>query len=338
MKKIIIFLFFLAVLNPLCAQPVFRDNIFNDNVKTVQLFPENNFFGEAVIFLDNEIPLILKFDEIESDYRSYSYTFIHCDANWKQSDLAPNEYLEGYSEAYIVDYKFSKNTKIPFVNYSLQIPNDDIRIRYSGNYILLVYPENDLENPIFTKRFYVIEPSCTIAGNIVAASNPEQRNSAQEINFKINISQTNSRFPSREITTQIQQNGRFDNQILDLKPLSIKDDILDFNLQKGNIFKGLNTFRFFDFSSLSYNSEYVYSIDRSRNIDYIELILSKFRANTFYKNEPSQFGKFFIDTKEYSDKDSEGEYALVHFLLASENPIPDSDIYILGWIIKLKIN
>lgn len=329
-KHIFILVFFSVFLANAQGQTVFSDHIFVENIKTVQLYPENNPLSEAIIFLNEQQALILKFDELDSDYREFAYTLIHCDAKWQQSDLSPNEYLDGYTEAYIQDYQFSQNTKVPFVHYSIAIPNYDIQIRYSGNYILKVYPEGKPENPIFTKKLYVVDPLCTIGGSVVASSNPESRNTAQEISFKVNISALNSRFPSREITTQIQQNGRYDNQINQLEPLSIQDGILDFDLQKENIFLGLNTFRFFDFSSLTYNSEYVYSINKTGNIDEVELLLAKKRINTPYKNEPTQFGKFYIDTKDYSNSDSEAEYALVHFLLSSENPYPDGDIYLVG--------
>lgn len=323
------------------GQTVFSDHIFNENIKTLQLYPKNNPLGEALIFLNEQQPLILKFDDLDNDYRDFAYTLIHCDAKWQQSDLSPNEYLNGYTEAYIQDYQFSQNTKIPFVHYSIQIPNDDIQIRYSGNYILKVYPEGEADKPIFTKRFYVVNPLCLIGGKVVASSNPETRNKAQEISFKVNISALNSRFPSREITTQVQQNGRYDNQIQNLEPLSILDGILDFDLQKENIFPGLNTFRFFDFSSLTYNSEYVYSINRTGNVDEVELLLAKKRAHTPYKNEPTQFGKFYIESKTYSDPDSEAEYALVHFLLSSKTPFVDRDVYLLGgfdlWETKHKL-
>lgn len=329
-KYIFILVFFSVFLVNAQGQTVFSDYIFAENIKTVQLYPENNPLSEAIIFLNEQQALILKFDELDSDYREFAYTLIHCDAKWQQSDLSPNEYLDGYTEAYIQDYQFSQNTKVPFVHYSIAIPNYDIQIRYSGNYILKVYPEGKPENPIFTKKLYVVDPLCTIGGSVVASSNPESRNTAQEISFKVNISALNSRFPSREIITQIQQNGRYDNQINQLEPLSIQDEILDFDLQKENIFRGLNTFRFFDFSSLTYNSEYVYSINKTGNIDEVELLLAQKRINTPYKNEPTQFGKFYIDTKDYSNSDSEAEYALVHFLLSSENPYPDGDIYLVG--------
>lgn len=341
MRQILVFISLFSLQLNTSGQTTFFDRIFTENIKTVELYPETNRLGDPVLFLNEEIPLILKFDELDSDYRNYAYTLIHCDAQWKASDLSPNEYLNGYTEAYIKDYQFSKNTKVPFIHYTLQIPNNDIQIRYSGNYILKVYPDGEVEKPILTKKFYVVNPLCTIGGNIIASNNPQIRNSAQEISFKVNINALNSQFPSREITTQIQQNGRYDNQINKLDPLAINDGILDFDLQKGNVFPGLNTFRFFDFSSLDYNSEYVYTINRNGNIDEIELLLSEFRSNKPYKNEPTQFGKFFVETKNYNDADTESEYALVRFLLASEKPIPNAGIYLLGsfdlWSLSQKL-
>ena len=341
-RKISGFVFLFSFLINIQGQTVFTDHIFGENIKTVELFPEDNRLGEPILFLNKINPLILKFDELDSDYQHYAYTLIHCDAQWQMSDLSPNEYLDGYTEAYIEDYQFSQNTKVPYIHYSLQIPNNNIQIRLSGNYILKIYAENDAEIPIITKKFYVVNPLCSIGGSIIASSNPEVRKQIQEISFKVNISALNSRFPSREIITQIQQNGRYDNQINQLEPLSIKDGILDFDLQKENVFLGLNTFRFFDFSNLSYNSEYVYAINRTGNIDEIELLLSKSRANKPYKNEPTQFGKFYIETKNYKEVDTEGEYALIHFLFSSENPISNGELYLLGsfdlWSMSQKLN
>ncbi len=338
---LILFVLFSFSIN-IQGQSVFSDQILNSNIKTVELFPENERLGEPVIFLNEQNQLTLAFDELDSDYRLFAYTLIHCDAQWRISELSPNEYLQGYIEDYIEDYTFSINTKVPYIHYSLQIPNDAIQFRYSGNYILKIYPENDEENPIITKKLYVVDPLCTIGGEIIAPSNPELLKSAQEIYFKVNISGLNSYFPSREISTQIQQNGRYDNQINQLEPLSIKDGILDFNLQKGNIFPGLNTFRFFDFSSLDYNSEYVYAINKEGSVDEIELLLSKSRANKTYKNEPTQFGKFFIETKDYQNTDIESEYAMVHFLYYSESPFLNGDVYLLGgfdlWSLSHKLN
>jgi len=328
--KTILVLFFSCFCALGSGQNNYTDNIFNENIKTVEFYPVGDRMGEPVLFLNEESKLILSFDDLDSDYKNFAFTLIHCDAFWNPSDIFQNEYLEGYTESFIEDYSYSKNTKIPYIHYWMQIPNRNIQITKSGNYIVKIYQNGDSDNPVITKRFYVVDPLCTIGGKVIAASNPEKRDTDQEINFKVNIANLNSRFPSREIITQIQQNGRTDNQINKLQPLAINDGILDFNLQRENVFPGLNTFRFFDFSSLSYNSEYVYSIDRTHSIDEVELILSKPRKNSPYKNEPTQFGKFLIDTKSYNDEDTESEYALVKFLLSTSEPNIDSDIFITG--------
>jgi len=342
MKSILAFVFLFFFTIKINGQTVYSDKIFSENIKTVELYPIGNRLGEPVLFLNETGSLQLTFDELDSEYINYAYTLLHCDSKWRLSDIFQNEYLDGYTEAYIDDFRFSKNTKIPYIHYSLQIPNRNIQIWKSGNYILKIYPEGKSENPIITKKFYVVDQQCSIGGNIIAASKPEIRKQAQEVNFKVNISNLKSRFPSREITTQVQQNGRTDNQISKLEPLSNIDGILDFNLQKDNVFEGLNTFRFFDFSNLSYNSEYVYSINRTKNIDEIELMLSKFRINTPYKNEPTQFGKFYIDTKSYDDAEIEAEYALVNFFLVADEPIADADVYLVGgfdlWSKSQKLN
>jgi len=181
LKYIFSFIFFSILILTIHGQTVFSDQILKETIKTVELYPENNPMGESVLFLNEQNLLVLKFDEIDSDYIAYAYTLVHCDAQWEMSDLLPNEYIEGYTEAFIVDYQFSNNTKVPFVHYSLKIPNNDIQFRYSGNYVLLVYPEGEPDIPVFSKKFYVVDQLCTIGGDILAPSNPEIRHQGQEI-------------------------------------------------------------------------------------------------------------------------------------------------------------
>lgn len=329
MKQRIIIGFLVLLVQQIYGQTVYSNKVYNPNIKSIEFYPDGDPLGEAVLFLNEDIPLILAFDDLADDYKDFTYTFIHCDANWNKSELMPNEYLDGYTEDYVVDYAFSQNTKVPYVHYSIEIPNENIQFRFSGNYIVKVYPNEDSDHPIFTKRFYVVDPQCSIGGNVIAPSNPELKHSAQEVNFKVNISMLNSLFPSREIQVQLQQNGRTDNVISNMQPLSILDGKMDFNLQKDNVFPGLNNFRIFDISSLAYNTEYVYHINRSGDVDDVELILSKSRARSPYSNNPSQYGKFYINTKDYSDASTEAEYALVHFLFSSPTPLMD-ELVLLG--------
>ena len=91
--------------------------------------------------------LILKFDEHSRDPKNFHYTLVHCDAGWNPSRLATSEYMQGFSDNPVNDYAFSINTTIPFVNYRLALPNDDVRILVSGNYLLKIWEDNKKEKP-----------------------------------------------------------------------------------------------------------------------------------------------------------------------------------------------
>ena len=76
---------------------------------------------------------------LSEDVKDYSYTVIHCDANWNESYIQQNEYLSGFPDNPISDYAMSFNTTVKFVNYQLSIPNEDCSPKYSGNYALVVF-------------------------------------------------------------------------------------------------------------------------------------------------------------------------------------------------------
>jgi hypothetical protein len=96
-----------------------------------------------VIQLNSEESLTLSFDDLDADYKYYGYTVIHCNANWEESDLKQNEYIDGYYDDEIWDYATSLNTTRKYTNYLIELPTDNLRIKKSGNYILRVYVDKN---------------------------------------------------------------------------------------------------------------------------------------------------------------------------------------------------
>lgn len=326
-----IFLALLIVNQNLFAQQPIWDEYFSDNVETVQIYPINDPLGDPFLILgDMDSKLILSFDLFGTEYLQLEYTLIHCDADWIPSDLLPNEYLEGYTEAYIEDYQYSINTKQAYIHYKESFPNTDIQLIKSGNYILKVYPEDKPEEPLFVKRIMVIDPKVTIGGKVNRTSDPSIRKTHQEVDFQVNITNLQSMFPSREIRVFLRQNSRWDNMKKDLQPLQISNGILDFNLDKENVFKGLNTFRYFDFSSQKYNSEYIDRIDVSGEIDKIYLLPDQIRRNQEYIDNPDLHGVYYIDSKDWGNSSIEAEYSDVYFSLFYDVPLLDGDVYVIG--------
>lgn len=328
--KIILFSVFFFTIHCQAQKPIWEE-YFNDNIETVMVYPPGDPLGDAFLVLgDPSSKLLLSFDLFGLEYITFEYTLIHCDADWIPSDLLPNEYIEGYTEDYISDYEYSINTKQPYIHYQLEFPNSNMKIMKSGNYILKVYPEDDDTKPAFVKRIMVIDNVVSIAGKVKRASNPERRKLDQEIDFNVNISSLGSQFPSKELRIFIRQNGRWDNMIKDLQPLSISNGVMDFDLQKGNIFEGLNTFRYFDFSSQNYNSEYVYQIDKSGEIDVVYLLYDQPRRFQEYIDNPNFNGVYYIETKDWDNSRIEAEYSDIHFTFLYDVPLLDGDVYVVG--------
>ncbi len=156
MKKIIIFIIIVFHFSLLQAQSGYyekrylrnEDFVYQPNIRTVLLYKMGFEMSEPIIELNSDDKLVLSFDDLSEDYVRYEYTVIHCDADWNNSDLMPNEYLETFTDDYINDFEYSINTMQDYVHYSLTLPNDVIRMKLSGNYLLKVYPAGRLMPPL----------------------------------------------------------------------------------------------------------------------------------------------------------------------------------------------
>ena len=73
---------------------VYNNHIYQSQIHTVLLHPYGFELGEPILDLQKTDTLILSFDELDTDYKNYYYTLIHCNADWTPSDLLESEYLE----------------------------------------------------------------------------------------------------------------------------------------------------------------------------------------------------------------------------------------------------
>ncbi len=65
-----------------------------------------------------------------------------------------------------------------YTNYRLSFPTDYMKLLKSGNYILKVYKDEDLDsNVVLTRRFMVTDQKLTINGEVV----PPVKNRRQEL-------------------------------------------------------------------------------------------------------------------------------------------------------------
>ena len=306
---------------------------FYEYPKSVKLENTANELLDPIIKLNSSEKLTLSFDIIDNESNSYAYTFIHCNVNWEYSDIIQPEYLDGFFDNYIDDYRYSFNTVNPYVHYECSFPNENVNFKKSGNYIVLVY---DVEKniPIITKRFMIYEEILNIRINVKKATLAKDMAEKQEIDFyieghkKLNIIQ-----PNTELKIIIQKNDDWNELITNCKPSFINNNTLEYDYQEEILFFGGNEYRDFDIKSLRYYGKNIKSIEQKKiqgsNLYTVELMEDEIEFSEEYEFKYDLNGKYILSVAENRNKDSEGEYALVKFFLKSRK-IENKNIYIYG--------
>ncbi|MBK6964026.1 MAG: DUF5103 domain-containing protein [Bacteroidales bacterium] len=309
----------------------FTDYVYAENITSVLLHRLGWELSPPIILYGTEERLVLSFDDLNRDYTSWQYTVVHCDADWNPTDLWKNEYIVGFTDAYIQEYKYSYNTLQPFINYSLILPNRDLSFTLSGNYILMVYPDGEADKPIITRRFMVVEPGVTVRGEVKQATPIDLRFTHHEVRFSLFTTNYYIAEPYRDLKVVLRQNGRWDNAIWNLKPLMLRGDELDYQYTDGsNVFEAGNEFRYFDTKSMRYQSERVINLENRTDGFHVELMPDKSRATSPYITYGDINGMRTIETEDADDATIEAEYVWVDFFLPYPEQITGGGVYIMG--------
>ncbi|MBS4012877.1 MAG: DUF5103 domain-containing protein [Bacteroidetes bacterium] len=308
----------------------YGDFVYNNNIKTILFYKKGFELSPPLIRYNSNESLILKFDDLDGDYKNYFYTIIHCNSDWQPSQLRNSEYIDGFFDDQITDYQFSINTLIDYTHYTLEFPNKNIRPKVSGNFILKVYLNNDPDQIVLTRKFQVFEQLISIEGSVKKATLVSKRDEMQEINFTINSTGYRISNPYQDLKVTIKQNGRTDNIIWDLKPKLVLGDKLVYEYEEKNLFDGGNEFRRFDIRSLRFTTERVSDISATHSHYEVFLFKDQRRSSRRYTTDDDINGRFYIKTTDAQDSGIEADYAWVHFSLKYQIPEQNGNFYIVG--------
>ena len=313
---------------------VFEDKTYDKNINTVRIHKFNDQLSNPIIFLNLKDSLRLSFDDFNDKYRKMYYRIIHCDSEWKKTDINETEYLKGFSVNEIYDNENSFNTKVKYRNYFLKIPNREIEITKSGNYIIQIEDDNKI---LLEKKFYVAENKVNVKGNVSKVKLIEHRNTKQKINVDIDLMNLKVSDPFSEIKLVIKKNNSNIEKIENLKPLFIKDRTLIYDYENESNFWGGNQFRYFNSSSIRYLS------DRIDNIIVDSIITFVIKEDwprqlENYVIYPDINGNFYIDCETCWNSDIESEYVDVKFKLNYREKISYGSVYLIGNFTNWNIN
>ncbi|MES2691045.1 MAG: type IX secretion system plug protein domain-containing protein [Bacteroidota bacterium] len=328
MIKTSVFLLSLLLSFSSFCQLVYDNQEYDKNVRTVYLVKKGTDDRYPIVSLNSTQQLELSFDMLGNKNEYFQYTIVHCNAQWQPTGLNQNEYIRGLTFDNVNDFKFSTNTYVKYVHYSIALPNENIKPMIAGNYLIKIYRNFDEEDLVLTRRMMVLNSTTTITGTVKPASLAQFRYTKQEIGFSVNYKGFTMPDPFQDVNVVIMQNFRWDNAIRGLKPLFIRDNTLDYNYFDQNLFPGGNEFRFFDIRSLRQFSPNV----KTKTLDSVYHAYLQFeesRGSKQYFQYIDFNGKRVIDNKDGQNPAIDGDYANITFYLLNLSQL-DQDVYVFG--------
>lgn len=319
-------LLFSAAVN---GQQTYRTEASGNIVKTLQVRVSGDVFSDPIIPLNGEEQVEISFDVLNQGYQYYSYSIIHCDANWQQSSLSPVEYMNGFSGLPVEDYTSSMATTTHYTNYRLLLPNNEVQLKLSGNYAVVIRSDDDPGRVLATACFSVAEPLANISATITGNTDLDTNHSHQQIGFSIHHPQLHIAYPQNDLKVKVYQNNREDNMVTNLSPVSISGNQIVYDHIRELIFEAGNEYRRFEFLSHAYNGIRVEDISFFNPYYHVTLFADQSRAGLSYLYDQDQNGRTYINCSRCNDPASEADYYMVHFAYPSQ-PIPGGNLYLLS--------
>ena len=316
------------------GQEVYQSSCFDPDISYMQCFPQLSPLQPPIIPLRGGV-LEFHFDMMSSQQESFQYVIRHCDRDWRASNLMTSEFLNGFSSDQIRDFDVSFNTVEDYVHYSFLFPNSHSAARISGNYVAIIFRNDDPdvpENRIACLRFIIYEELVTLAPRVSQSSIITDRFKKQEADCEVVFGNYKVYDSARDLKLLVLQNGLMHSPALFLQPLFIRPDRVSFDYNDGqNTFFAGNEWRHFDLKSLQYVSDELIGIERKDDGWHAYLRADLPEGKRTYSSNRDINGSYIIQNDIADDSQLEAEYVLVHFVL-SMNEIPESDIFIeLPW-------
>lgn len=324
LKLVLIFIGITASFNVIYAQ---KNTLIAPptTIKSISFKPIRVNSDAPVIKLGEALEL--SFDDLEGDMKMYSYTIEHCDYNWNISDLSTTEFMTGYAEDRIRNFENSFNTLQNYTHYSVQIPNQNNRIKISGNYIVSILDEDD--EVVFNRRFIVYQPQVQVGVTAHRSTDISSIFEKHSIQFVINNQNLFLNNPKEEIKVAVYQNSDWNSVIKNIPPKYVQGSRLLYNYVDEISFYANNEFLYFDTKEIRNATNNINQV-RLEDIFNTYLYIDESRANTAYSFYPDVNGNFVLRTIDTDDVALEGDYSLVHFVLENRSEIQDEDIYVYG--------
>lgn len=305
-----------------------RHKVYDKNVRTLQVTLNDNPLLPPVLKLDKSSYLRISWDEMSHNYHRYIYRIQHCTRDWEPTeDLFESDYLRGTNDLPVEDYETSFNTTQLYTHYSLVFPNRDASVQLSGNYKLLVYEEDFMDDgPVIEVRFHVVESEMGLTMQASSNTDIDFNDKHQQVSLNLNYGSIRVTDPYNQIYAVVSQNRRPSRTVAGIRPDINKANGLEWRHCEGLIFPAGNEYHKFEILDVNHSG---------MNVDHMRWFEPFYHATLWMDEVPHNYltaedrnGAFYPRTADQENNGTQSEYVVVHFSLQS--PLLSRQVYVNG--------
>ena len=319
------------------------NKVYAPMIHTLQTIVNDDWLHDDVITLGSDDWVAISFDHFTHDYHRFIYKIVHCNADWTPSELFEVDYMDGFNNQPFEDYENSLNTTMLYTHYRLDLPNDDIQFKVSGNYRVEIYLEDEsgelkdesededeneneeknncqlstvncqLPSPVAVACFRIVEPRMGLNVSVTSNTDIDTNQSHQQVSFVLNYPPAEVVDPATEIKPYVYQNGRTDNAVSLFKPTYVTPGRLEYVHNRALIFPAGNEYRRFEVINMHYATQGVDEMHYFAPYFHATLLPDAMRRN--YSYDVDHDGRYLIRYNLAQDVDTEADYLFVHFTL-----------------------
>lgn len=302
------------------------NEIKSENIASLQVVAGNNWLSMPIATLNGEA-INISFDDLTHEYHRYAYRLQHCEADWSVSEgIFESDYCEGFADGSTIDdIEESLNTNTLYTHYRLSIPNENCRIKMSGNYRLTVYDENEGDT-IFTACFMVVEPLVKTSMAVTTNTDIDTNKAHQQVAAEINYSALGITNPNTELYTVVMQNGRWSTARINAAPQYQTGSGLCWEHNRDYIFNGGNEFHKFEILDVTHPTLGIENVSWDGKNYHAQIWTDRPRPSYVYDEDTN--GSFYIRNSDNIENDRISEYVTVHFRLQA--PQQNGRVFVNG--------
>ncbi|MEO6721859.1 MAG: DUF5103 domain-containing protein [Ferruginibacter sp.] len=332
---------FIALLLSIQCAPAQQnpEAIYNNNIHTVRFHTYGDQQALPIYKLNSGDRIELHFDDMVANVKSYYYTYQLCDYDWKPVRLSPFDYIKGFTQQRITNYRFSSIAFTRYTHYQVILPEANCLPTRSGNYLLKVFLDGDTSKLAFTRALLVLDPKSSVMAQIVQPFTPQYFKTHQRLKFTVNLEGLNAFNANQQVKVLVLQNNRWDNAQGHIPPTFIRGASLEYNTENNFVFAGGKEWRWLDLRSFRLQSERVERADYSKTATHIFVKPDIDRHAQKYIYYMDLNGQYQVTTYESINPYWQGDYATVdfRFITPSQTEYAGKDLYLFGQLTDYKL-